>query len=77
MKKTITLILLIPQLFFGQTTQIPDSNFEQALISLGYDSGVIDGEIELDVSNFKYGVYHYQLLCPTQSLRTTGKFIKN
>ena len=45
MKKTITLILLIPQLFFGQTTQIPDSNFEQALISLGYDSGVIDGEV--------------------------------
>ena len=28
---------------FGQTTAIPDANFEQALIDLGYDSGSPDG----------------------------------
>lgn len=30
---------------FGQTTAIPDANFEQALIDLGYDSGPIDGVV--------------------------------
>ncbi|MGB0897334.1 MAG: T9SS type A sorting domain-containing protein [Flavobacteriaceae bacterium] len=54
MKKTITLILL---LFIGiansQTTLIPDSNFEQALINSGIDSdGVINGQVlTSDVSN--------------------------
>ena len=36
--------------FFGQYTQIPDSNFEQALINLGYDD-VIDGQILTDSIN--------------------------
>jgi hypothetical protein len=31
--------------FFSQITNIPDSNFEQALIDLGYDSGIIDGQV--------------------------------
>ena len=30
----------------AQTTSIPDSNFEQALIDLGYDSGTIDGVVQ-------------------------------
>lgn len=33
---------------FAQTTTIPDGNFEQALIDLGYDTGVIDGSVTTD-----------------------------
>ena len=46
MKKTITLLLLI--LFVqlnAQTTYVPDDNFEQALIDLGYDSGALDNYV--------------------------------
>jgi hypothetical protein len=43
MKKIILLITML-SLFTGyaQYTSIPDVNFEQALIALGYDSGAID-----------------------------------
>ncbi len=46
MKKLIFLILLFSN-FFGQAqyTLIPDANFEQALISLGIDSGTPDGRV--------------------------------
>jgi len=30
---------------FGQVTMIPDANFEQALINLGYDNGAINGSV--------------------------------
>ena len=30
---------------FGQLTMIPDANFEQALINLGYDNGAINGSV--------------------------------
>ncbi len=40
----LIITLLCAQLAFTQTTLIPDINFEQALINLGYDS-VIDGEV--------------------------------
>ena len=30
---------------FGQLTMIPDANFEQKLINLGYDNGAINGSI--------------------------------
>ena len=44
MKKTITfLAILIATTLFAQNTSIPDPNFEQALIDLGYDSGAING----------------------------------
>jgi len=45
MKTTYTLIatLLFSQLIFA--TNIPDANFEQALINLGYDSGTPDGTV--------------------------------
>ena len=60
--KTILFILFLGFTLFGfsQTTAIPDPNFEQALIDLGYDTPPIDGSvptnniwsiIELDVSN--------------------------
>ena len=42
--KNILLILLLLASFniAAQTTYVPDDNFEQALIDLGYDSGVLD-----------------------------------
>ena len=30
---------------FGQLTMIPNANFEQELINLGYDNGAINGSI--------------------------------
>ena len=43
MKNTITLLFLISATtIFAQSTYVPDNNFEQALIDLGYDSGVLD-----------------------------------
>ena len=44
MRKLILLLFLLPTIAFGQTTAIPDANFEQALIDLGYDD-VIDGSV--------------------------------
>lgn len=38
-------LLLAPYWGFAQYTSIPDSNFEQALIDLGIDSGAIDGQV--------------------------------
>ncbi|MDC8001807.1 T9SS type A sorting domain-containing protein [Aequorivita todarodis] len=57
MKKITLLLLLIGSCAFAQYTVIPDPNFEQALIDLGYDTVLdgqvltdnIDGVLELDV----------------------------
>ena len=43
--KKILLILLIPITVSGQYTNVPDANFELALLNLGYDF-VIDGVVE-------------------------------
>jgi hypothetical protein len=45
MKRTLSLllILLLSNITIAQTTSIPDANFEQALITLGYDNGSPDG----------------------------------
>tara|TARA_B110000908_G_scaffold3155_1_gene4290 strand:+ start:1040 stop:1654 length:615 start_codon:yes stop_codon:yes gene_type:complete len=43
--KKILLTLLIPFNIFGQYTNVPDANFELALLNLGYDF-VIDGVVE-------------------------------
>ena len=43
--KKILLTLLIPINIFGQYTNVPDTNFELALLNLGYDF-VIDGVVE-------------------------------
>lgn len=49
-QKSILLFFLITsvsiQVMIAQTTLIPDANFEQALIDLGYDSGMVDGSVE-------------------------------
>ena len=45
--KKLLLLLFVTATFVlsAQTTNIPDANFEQALIDLGYDSGAIDGVV--------------------------------
>ena len=54
MKKLILLLFLLPTIAFGQATIIPDSNFEQALIDLGYDSGTPDGSVPtVNISSVK------------------------
>jgi hypothetical protein len=52
LQKQTILTKLLPLLFLGftlvgfsQITAIPDTNFEQALIDLGYDSGAPDGSV--------------------------------
>jgi Leucine-rich repeat (LRR) protein len=59
MKKLLLILLCLPMIGFGQTL-IPDANFEQALINLGYDTGTPNGSVstanintvtDLDVSN--------------------------
>ena len=47
MKTLITLFtaVLLSQAITAQTTLIPDANFEQALINLGYDTGTPDGSV--------------------------------
>jgi len=47
MKTLITLFtaVLLSQAISAQTTLIPDANFEQALIDLGYDTGTPDGSV--------------------------------
>ena len=59
MKKGLLIVLCLPMIGFGQTL-IPDANFEQALINLGYDMGTPNGSVptaninmvtDLNVSN--------------------------
>jgi len=59
MKKLLLILLCLPMIGFGQLTSVPDDNFEQALINLGYDNTldnfVLTANINtvtiLDVSN--------------------------
>ena len=44
MKRLLCILLLIPVLGFSQYTAIPDQNFEQALIDLGFDD-ILDGVV--------------------------------
>lgn len=45
MRNLLAILFLIPLLVKTQTTAIPDANFEQALINLGYDTGSPDGSV--------------------------------
>ena len=44
MKRGLLILLCLPLMTLGQTW-IPDANFEQALINLGYDTGPTDGSV--------------------------------
>ena len=53
MKNSTTLIistLFIATFGFGQTTYVPDDNFEQALIDLGYDDVLDDSVLTENIS---------------------------
>jgi len=56
MKKLLLLLFLgFTLLGFSQTTLIPDPNFEQALIDLGYDTAPINGSVPTaNISNVTY-----------------------
>ena len=45
MKKLMLIFLGFTTVGFSQTTEIPDPNFEQALIDLGYDNAPINGSV--------------------------------
>ena len=45
MKKLTYLLFCLSIAAFGQNTLIPDPNFEQALIDLGYDTAPINGSV--------------------------------
>ena len=47
-KVLVLVLFLVISNSFAQNTTIPDRNFEQALIDLGYDTGVIDGTVPTD-----------------------------
>ena len=54
MKKLLYILLFVPIVGFNQYTTIPDQNFEQALIDLGYDN-VLDGQIlTSNISSLNY-----------------------
>lgn len=44
MKRSLLSFLLLPYICFSQYTLIPDQNFEQVLVDLGYDS-VVNGKV--------------------------------
>ena len=44
MRNLLLILLCLPMIGFGQVTMIPDPNFEQLLIDLGYDN-VLDGSV--------------------------------
>jgi len=51
MKKLLLILFCMPMIGFGQQlTYVPDDNFEQALINLGYD-GVLDNYIYTSMAN--------------------------
>ncbi|MEE2954063.1 MAG: hypothetical protein VX347_02695 [Bacteroidota bacterium] len=45
MKQTLFILLFIPFFSFGQFTYVPDDNFEQELVNLGYDF-ILDDYVE-------------------------------
>ena len=56
MKKGLLLLLCLPLITLAQQTYVPDDNFEQALINLGYDF-VLDDNVEttaIDTVNSLY-----------------------
>ena len=50
MKKLLIISLCLPMIGFGQQTYVPDNNFEQELINLGYDNILDDYVITANIS---------------------------
>jgi len=50
MKKLLLILLCLPMIGFGQQTYVPDDNFEQALINLGYDNVLDDSVLTANIN---------------------------
>jgi len=51
MKKILLILLCLPFIGFAQKTYVPDDNFEQALINLGYDIVLDDSVLTTNINN--------------------------
>ena len=51
MKKLLLVLLALPLIGFGQQTYVPDDNFEQALINLGYDNVLDDYVLTANINS--------------------------
>ena len=54
MKKLLLILLCLPFIGFGQLTYVPDDNFEQALINLGYDNVLDDYVTTSNINTVTY-----------------------
>ena len=53
MKKLLLILLCLPFIGFGQLTYVPDDNFEQALINLGYDNVLDDYVLTANINTIQ------------------------
>ena len=51
MKKLLIILLCLPMMTLAQQTYVPDDNFEQALINLGYDIVLDDSVLTTNINN--------------------------
>ena len=54
MKKTLCILLCLPIMTLAQQTYVPDDNFEQALINLGYDNVLDDYILTANINTIQY-----------------------
>jgi hypothetical protein len=54
MKKILLILLCLPMIGFGQKTYVPDDNFEQELINLGYDSVLDDSVLTSNINTVTF-----------------------
>jgi len=54
MKKLLLILIALPMIGFGQFTYVPDDNFEQALINLGYDTFLDDNVTTASIDTVTY-----------------------
>jgi hypothetical protein len=54
MKKLLLILLCLPMIGFGQQTYVPDDNFEQELINLGYDSVLDDSVLTSNINTVTF-----------------------
>ena len=57
MKKLLLILLCLPFIGFGQKTYVPDDNFEQKLIQLGYDNILDDSVVTTNINTIT-GLLH-------------------
>ena len=60
MKKLLLILLCVPLIGFGQQTYVPDDNFEQALINLGYDN-ILDNYVQTSNINTITHLYIFSM----------------